>query len=75
MRATYTGGPGNWKGAIRDGKELVWVCPHIHRNRDHGYEVAAQVCARLYLMDPERWQKGEAVRLAWIESRRTNGWR
>lgn len=75
MRATYTGSPGNWKGAIRDGTELVWQCPHIHRNRDHGYEVAAQVCARTYLMDPEGWEKAEAARVAWIESRRANGWR
>ena len=73
MRATYTGGPGNWKGAIRDGKGLVWVCPHIHRNRDAGREESARQCSHRYLHNPADWEKREAVRVAWVESRRANG--
>lgn len=75
MRATYTGSPGNWKGAIRDdNNKLVWKCPHLHRNRDAGYEIAARQCSRSYLRDPEAWEKREAERIAWIEARRAKGW-
>lgn len=75
MRATYSGTCGYYKGVIKDNNDVtVWVCPHVHRNRDAGRETAARQCARRYLMNPEGWEKEEAQRVAWIESRRAKGW-
>jgi hypothetical protein len=33
-RASYTGTSGLWHGAVKVGKDVVWTCPHTHRNRD-----------------------------------------
>lgn len=71
-RATYTGTSGAYRGAIRDGKELVWECPHRHRNRDAGD--SAHNCARSYLRAPEYWQQREDQRVAEMEARRARGW-
>jgi hypothetical protein len=74
-RASYKGVPGAWKGTIREGGQVVWECPHVHRNRDHGRQVSALQCAHRYLHNPESWERQEATRVAWVESVRANGWR
>jgi hypothetical protein len=71
-RVTYSGTSGAYRGVIRDGKEVIWECPHFHRNRDVGH--SAQNCARMYLNSPEYWQEQEDRRVAEMEARRARGW-
>jgi hypothetical protein len=71
-RASHTGGPGAWTGVIRDGKQIVWACPHRHRNRDTGD--SAYGCVRSYMNAPEMWQQREDQRVAEMEARRARGW-
>lgn len=36
LRASYSGSRGSWRATLRDGLgNVVWVCEHVHRNRDH----------------------------------------
>lgn len=51
-RATYTGSPQAWSGAIKLGKRVVWKCGHRHHNRDQGgytWGTAACGCANSVL--------------------------
>lgn len=72
--ASYAGGPGAWRGVVKEDGAVVWTCPHVHRNRDYGREVSARHCAQAYLADPARWEREEQARLAWVESRRGGAW-
>lgn len=49
IRASYTGKPHRWHGAIKFGDATAWACPHTHRNRDQGSDHAgrsAMECSR-----------------------------
>lgn len=46
--AGVSGKAGNWTGVIRQGKHIVWSCPHSHNNRHEtsGYNpISAYTCA------------------------------
>ena len=59
LAATSVGMPDNWHGAIREGEEIVWVCPHVHHGRGEDSEsietalhflmATAQECATVML--------------------------
>lgn len=67
-RASHTGGPGGWIGAIRIGRAIVWECGEMHQNRDkNGYfagESAHSCACRCleYALTPER----AAVNRDWL---------
>ena len=50
---TYKRRAGHWAGAIKDGwGKIVWVCDHVHKNRDVGSWAngcSAMGCARTEL--------------------------
>lgn len=50
LRVGHTGAPGAWRGLIKHGKEVVWICNHTHPNRDEDAgHTAARPCASLVL--------------------------
>lgn len=50
LKVSHTGGPGGWRGLIKDGRDVVWSCPHNHGNRDQDTDkTAARPCAGLVL--------------------------
>ena len=62
MNAGTVGSFHAWKGVIRDGRDVVWICEHIHRNRDFGGRycpVSARRCAENELLRRERKQESE----------------
>lgn len=43
---------GQWKGVLRVNGHIIWICKHVHRNKDHSSHVngiSAQDCANLEL--------------------------
>jgi hypothetical protein len=71
-RPSHTGGPGAWVGVVREGRKVVWTCPHRHGNRDAGN--SAYQCVRLYMRAPDRWQELEDQRVAGLLARQNAGW-
>lgn len=51
LRAGVKGNPGCYHGVIRNGKRIVWQCPHKHINRDEtsSVNVSARRCANAVL--------------------------
>ena len=47
MRPSTVREGNHYRGAIRDGKRIVWTCEHLHRNRDMspGIRQSARDCA------------------------------
>lgn len=52
FRISYKGTEDRWHGALRRGKNVVWVCDHLHRNREYSSTFshgAAKECAKDHL--------------------------
>lgn len=58
LRVSHVCTGSGYVGLIKRGKEVVWRCPHVHKNRDQdAAHTAARPCAALVLralLEPER---------------------
>lgn len=52
LTGSYCGGPGAWHATIKRDGDVIWTCPHAHRNRDQSSMSrgqAARSCAAAVL--------------------------